>query len=400
MSTRRWVGHVILISVAMALMMFANGCAEEHAEGSFNSILLGVCDGPRQDSYANTYYKFVRDDLACLSCHETGPGSGLFANKDISVAYSAFLTKGEEKIATFATASHKPPYTGTQHQSVITKLRQDWAVVEDDFKACVKRNGTNSGGNNGGALPQPDEFTMANDYTLANATQSIVMSWDLGSEMASGAEAVPGVTFEMTLSASDLGGGNGAVLYQLGNPRIVNNGTQPILIAGIGVRINGASVFGGTTFYNLQRYVPSVANNNTRRLSNGGAITFAGTINTLLSVQIGFADIGPAGFDFQPQTFAQLNAAGGVFQANCVSCHGTSGGYPINTYARVVGGVGNSGLTLVTKYSLVNSHIWTRINSSASPMPPTGLMPATPNRDRVRDWILDGAPNVAGDILR
>lgn len=69
-----------------------------------------------------------------------------------------------------------------------------------------------------------------------------------------------------------------------------------------------------------------------------------------------------------------------IMTGNCTSCHGTtlSNGAPmaLTTYAQVVNAVQNRGLVA-------------RINSTANPMPVSGLMSQT-NRNLVQQWIDDG----------
>ncbi len=72
-----------------------------------------------------------------------------------------------------------------------------------------------------------------------------------------------------------------------------------------------------------------------------------------------------------------------IFDANCAACHvpGNSqySGIPLQTHAQLEGMAKNG--------KLVN-----RINNSASPMPPSGLMPLC-DRARIEAWVRAGAPN-------
>ena len=71
-----------------------------------------------------------------------------------------------------------------------------------------------------------------------------------------------------------------------------------------------------------------------------------------------------------------------IMQANCVSCHGNpptnAAPMSLTTFTEVRNAVTNRGLEA-------------RINSTANPMPPTGLMSASV-RKQIEDWIDQGMP--------
>ncbi|MCS6928449.1 MAG: cytochrome c [Saprospiraceae bacterium] len=72
-----------------------------------------------------------------------------------------------------------------------------------------------------------------------------------------------------------------------------------------------------------------------------------------------------------------------IFDANCARCHvpgmPSYSGIPMNTHAQME--------AFAKSGKLVN-----RINSTANPMPPSGLM-ATCDRARIEAWVRAGAPN-------
>ncbi len=71
-----------------------------------------------------------------------------------------------------------------------------------------------------------------------------------------------------------------------------------------------------------------------------------------------------------------------IFQSNCTSCHGNpptqNAPMSLTTLQEIMDAVDNRGLL-------------GRINNTANPMPPTGLLPST-TRQRIEDWVDLGFP--------
>lgn len=84
-------------------------------------------------------------------------------------------------------------------------------------------------------------------------------------------------------------------------------------------------------------------------------------------------------------SFSRMSAAAGVLGTNCASCHNATlanGNLDVSVYSSVLAKVvrGNSAASVLAM----------RINNTAAPMPPTGLM-AQPQRDQIARWIDQGA---------
>ena len=75
-----------------------------------------------------------------------------------------------------------------------------------------------------------------------------------------------------------------------------------------------------------------------------------------------------------------------LFNNNCISCHGNSGGLSLESYANLMTG-GNSG-TVIISGDHSNSLLWERINNGQ--MPPNGQLPSS-NIDLIVAWIDEGA---------
>ena len=75
-----------------------------------------------------------------------------------------------------------------------------------------------------------------------------------------------------------------------------------------------------------------------------------------------------------------------IFNNNCISCHGNSGGLSLESYANLMTG-GNSG-TVIISGDHSNSLLWQKINSGQ--MPPNSQL-SSPNIDLIAAWIDEGA---------
>ncbi len=400
--------NIVLLGCLVAIPSLFNSCGNGRFESIGNSSIsssstgggtlsaAAKCEINRQRAFSNTYYPFAKRN--CVPCHENAGGSGFFASKVIGVAYNAFLDKTEARVYEYATSDaplHKAGFTGSTLKATADPLRPTWRAAQTAYDLCILAAGSVEGTIQ--TIPVPSKFTIAKPFTVAPGTP-VTMTWNTGSEMVNGANAFEGGTFSMVASVTDLGNNQG--LFEFRNPRFVNaNPTSTALIKGIAVQIKGVLVPGGSTFYTLERYIPNIANNNSRQLtrSAGGAISYLGPLNLPMDIQIGFTLLETAKFVFDPPVFATLAGTGGTFAAKCTSCHGNSGGLNLTVYNNVVGSVAVSGLPIVSKWSLTDSYLWEQVDG--------GLMPKAapltqPEKDRIRDWILDGAPNTAADVRR
>src|SRR5690606_30570177 len=93
-----------------------------------------ACNNILFEEFKKGYYPFLRTN--CSTCHASGPGSGFFASTNERLSFNAFMSKGEQKVAEFATSTHKPPNTGTQHTQAINNLRASWAPKQSQFVSC------------------------------------------------------------------------------------------------------------------------------------------------------------------------------------------------------------------------------------------------------------------------
>lgn len=81
-------------------------------------------------------------------------------------------------------------------------------------------------------------------------------------------------------------------------------------------------------------------------------------------------------------SFARFNAAGGLFAANCTSCHGNAGGLTIGNYASIT--------QRIVKGNSAGSMLYMRVNGGG--MPPAGPLPAG-SLQAIARWIDQGGNN-------
>lgn len=394
----------MLYKIAMLLSaVVLAGCSKASHNGNAGSeqafSAVSGCQQIYYKAFQESYYPFVKTN--CSQCHTSGPGSGFFASGNAELSFNAFQLKGSAKIAEFAVSSHKPPYTGSQHTAEINTLKSRWAAADGEYNVCVSQSGGTPPPPTGGSIiPLPTKMMIAKTANPVTNNQTVVLTWNTGTEFMNAADALANAQITLTVRAVAPAGG--VTAYQFENPRLVNNSGRAAVIKGLAIYVNDTLVDGETFMY-VDRYVPGVANNNTRRLAPGAAY-FASTLGTAINVKIAVGVLAAADIDFNPPTYQTLTAAGGIFANSCVGCHSVApvpGGVTItaNSYNLLVGRTGASDQVLVSPYTLLNNHLYGRMNTAGAPMPPAGLLPQA-DRDRIRDWILDGAPLNAAAIAR
>lgn len=387
---------IILVTLGVGMAVLYNNCSPTH-KGSMVNMLSSVsgCEAMVMSEFQRGFHPFVRAN--CSACHESGPGSGFFATANPSFALSEFLKKGGNKIADFAISTHKPPYTGTQHTAAVTGLRSRWLEAESRYKSCKAAAGDAP---DGFEMPNTTRMLIAKPANPQNNNNTVNLTWNTGTEFESPEHAYQGGSFVLTVRRV-ANQNTGLFGYQFENPRFINTSGTAAYLSNIMIYVNDIPV--GPTFLFADRYIPNLQGNNSRRIAPGAAF-FASQNAMALQVKVAFGLLQASPIDFQPVTYQDLTAANGIFTTSCVSCHSANlseGGVNLaaGNYNNVVGRTANSNLTLVSPYNLIDNLLYQRMSDATAPMPQGGLLPQQ-QRDRVRDWILDGAPNVPNDIAR
>lgn len=369
---------------------FYNSCASYHTPGSEQyASALGDCEAILELAFAPMHEMLVDK---CSNCHISGgTGSGAFAEGDISLAFQAFYAKGFDKVVSFAVnEGHQAPFSGPDNQPAVDESTKVWEEAQPTYNACVlesANNGGGGGGPGGGSdYEKPTIFTNAKPIT-ANLNQVTTMTFNLDTELPnsplSGAQFLVDVQ-EFFYDTTQTSG------YFFSNPRLVAGG-EAAFVKNIGVVLDGKLIGppSGQTWLRVERYIPA---GQERAVSpSGGTMQVAYDTTNTPQFAIAFGEIKPAGFNFQPSTFAQLSQS--VFNS-CTGCHSANrqdGGVDMSNYNRLIGVVGSSGITLVVPFQPSLSLVHSRMNDNASPMPTAGLL-GEADRTRVEHWILDGAP--------
>lgn len=194
-----------------------------------------LCGSDLSAPFAGTYHPILT--TSCQSCHTPGgPGKGAFASGDLGIAFSAFQLATPEMINVYAiNPSHAPGYTGPDMQEKIASASDAWNSA---VSACKDDAGLS-------AMTTPKLIGATGTYKT--------LTWDLDTDLTSGAENLGGAKFSIrvrTLTDS------GVVMYYLTSPTIAT-GTRAVHVADIKVRINGIEQSLGTTFTRIDEEVPA-----------------------------------------------------------------------------------------------------------------------------------------------
>jgi hypothetical protein len=149
------------------------------------------------------------------------------------------------------------------------------------------------------------------------------------------------------------------------------------------VKVNNQEITEATSFHQINRRVPATEE---RDLATS-SLVFRYDIRATDTISVLIGNLEPT--TFNPPSFADLIAPGGVFNTHCMSCHdGASGnpqaGFDISTRDAILSQL------MVAPYAPNNSEIFIRMNDAQSPMPQSGILPDA-ELEQVLWWIQDGA---------
>lgn len=348
----------------------------------------GGCEADVLNLYTQTYYPFLKQ--ACGSCHTNGPGIGQFGHSDFLTSYNAFKSMTRSAIdRNIVNASHKPPFTGPQHQATLNNFTPRWITLEDTYGTCA-------GGVAGSGVLTLGKASPAIIAAAANPNTFTTLTWNLSAEIQN-TELIGTIplTASIQVRVATINGVRQG--YEFRNPSVrVNTGyTGPFRVTTLRIFINGTYV-PGITMYNIVDYTIDANTDINVSPNTAYALAVMSPIAATDSFAIEFADIksgtggsmGNPGGPTLPNptlptsvTLAQLlsnDATLGVFRQSCTSCHSAgnaSGGLDITNAAQA---------------KLLANDIYNRMNNAANPMPRAGLL-SVDRREIVRIWRDTGA---------
>lgn len=358
------------------LILIFTGCSAFNNHGSNPPLSLGLaCEEDLRAIFQQTYQPFLVNN--CNSCHSVGgPGRGSFADDDLDTAFDEFLLRGPDLVGERAVdPNHRPPFSGPHLSDEEANLRTQW----DSLSAQTSCQSVDADDNDlsDDPLPEGGQFkTTEQVLSLDPSNQTLL--WNLERDIVlpentsySGAQ----LSVDIQVMTSD----TGETSYLFSQP-ILTAGDSALHIAFVEIYINGELINSASTFRGINRYIPS---NDTRELTETTMVV-PFNISDQDRVGMAFGILEPV--DFEPYTFTELTSE--LFLNNCTSCHSGDnprGGLDITNLSRL------QGEGLVIPFSEKTSEIYKRMVDTTNPMPPSGLLPAEETK-KVRDWILDGAP--------
>lgn len=276
------------------LLVLFNNCSSEHtisgdAPLGLSSIGNGTCSvTSEQQLFSFTFHNFLENN--CASCHVPGgSGRGGFATSGLEVAWQAFSAVGFSKISEFAVNSaHQSPFTGPRHTEEINKLKETWALGQEELINCEGQDAVTEFVDDPWKDVRVSSISKAIEPNLQGPT---TIRWNLNSEMRKPPEGVvwpslPGAVFEITVNIEVKAT---KTAYYISQPRIVypanNANATDIKLKSLRFKINGEDVINETTFH----FIEAEARKNQSSLLSAGTMVAVGTLNKsdVLSFSIG-----------------------------------------------------------------------------------------------------------------
>lgn len=376
----------------MILVVLFQNCGEpQHTNLTTDSAVQfsGSCDTSLMTTFNRTYYSFFKN--RCAKCHDTGPGIGLFANKDFQTAFLAFNSLGRSRVErNILNAGHQPTVTGPQNQGLVDQHSAAWATAENEQVACAQSRGEPTFGARVLTIHKTNPMIV---QRMGQGNPWVAMTWDLESEMSDSAD----VGKYRMIASIEIRAANTPTRYEFRNPTLrlkTATGTY-YLVHSLLLSINNAIVNDITT-YKLAK--PTIFTTTAAPISPGSSTAIGMVMATTVAdtFALSFGSITPTTELPTPDptpnptplplptsvTHAQLVSTTvniGVFRNACLRCH--SG-------ANISAGLDLSSATASAAQAAL---IVQRMNDAAAPMPPAGQLSAR-DRDIVRIWQMNGAP--------
>ncbi len=392
------VWTVVLFIVSA--LLYQNCGAPNHSNITAQSVQFsGSCESSLMNAFGATYYPTFK--ARCATCHNTGPGLGLFASPDFQTSFTAFNSLGRARVErNFLNAAHQPGLTGPQNQALVDRSLQTWQTAEETFTRCAQDAGLDT-------VPGKEILTVskANAMILQRANMGnnawVRLEWDLENEMALGADRGKYLmVFSVEVRVAIANGSQRGYEFRNIVVRLKPNATTPYRISKIYFGLNQNVLYDVTTYSQMSALVLSMTDINLApnaslalaahspiRATDAFSLAFGGiTADSMTPIGGGTTGGTTGGMDPIPLpatvTHTQLTSTNvdlGVFRRACFSCH--SG-------ANIRAGLD---LSSYTGSRNLATEIVGRMNNSGNPMPPSGIL-SERDRDLVRIWQTGGTP--------
>jgi len=403
----RKYGKLIYLSVCWILLLSYSNCGRvgfnaNFGDGSSNFASMGktACDGVLMQAYSNTYYPIL--SVACNQCHSTGHGS-----TDMETSFNGFMSKGVTLIDYKATHPHGD--NGLDLTNQINSLKGDWNKGQSDYMTCLSSTGTTAPSVSGGAVKLNGKTIPMIADTIKNQNNWKTVTWDLDTDVPDSVKGKLNSTLSIQVRYALQG--TAVAGFEFRNPMMALKTTKNyVAMAGLNVYTDDVYQSNVTTYITVSSKITSTT---AVALAPGVSIAldYAPTVKDTSTIALEFQGIslidpvtgaetpisggstvtttstlppGPTTTTTLPAavTFTKLNSTDatlGVFRKSCVSCHSAgnkAGGLDLTNYA-------DSKLEAAT--------IISRMNNTALPMPPQGVLPMA-DRNVVQSWINAGTP--------
>lgn len=385
-----------LLFYAFALAAVACGPGRHLAsEGSFAARSTSICDVELKSSFQKTYHPFLLNN--CAACH-----SSAHASSNVDLAYRAFMERGTTLIDYQATHAHGGnSLSATDTQPQIDAFKPQWVQAQNQYLDCLVKNSGSAVGAKFALAGKP----IPNLMNTANNTTWIPVEWDLESQAASpAANGQFKAFFKAEARLQVVSGVPSGIIFR--NPSLrLKSGSQNIEVKALTIMIDGDTQNLVTTYSTIAAIVNSTSD--TVLVSNSSsALAYYPGVSATTQVAFIIEHIRHTTQSPTPPTPGPLVPVipypvpevpvppGGVKFSELIS-----GSSPYRVFARSCTGCHNSGNMSgnldLTNYDAARSKastIQSRMNNSASPMPPSGLLRQN-DRDMVNSWISFGTPN-------
>ena len=352
---------------------------------SFSSM-GGACDADLLATYSATWYPALSTN--CNSCHGSAHGS-----TDLSVSYSAFMTKGTSLISYKASNPHGGNNVNLSNQ--ISSFSGRWSSAQAAYMSCLSSNPTSGGGNPTGAQIALNAKAIAGvNQTIANQNNWRTVTWDLETEVPSSYMGQFAAIFTVEARYSLYSGT--PVGFEFRNPRMrLKTATTPaIQVNAINLRIDNNPIPNVTTYTGVSAIISSttatdvapgastalaIANVNDNSLISFVFTNLQSGASTTTTTLAGTTTTMPGAVVAKLSDLLGTNPNLNVFAQSCVGCHNASNA------------AGGFNITNSTQAISKASQIIARMTNAAQPMPTSGLLNSA-RVQIVQNWVNAGAP--------